>query len=274
MFLFFAIILFFFAVFLPAYVFLKLKKPSAEPARKKTFVEYFKNTLSIHKHFLKIESLNNKMTGLWTAMGKPSYPLPEDMIVIKQVTAFFAFIILWLIGFGPISLVIAAAAFFVPDAGFKSQAKKRLLEIERNLPPAIDLLTLCIEGGMDFMAAMTKVIENSEPNPLCNEFQEIIREIQLGSNRRDALLNFAKRCDIDEVVSFISVVVQAEELGTSLVKVLRDYAVEMRIRRWQRAEKLAMEAPTKMLFPMIVFIFPGVFVLIFGPVGLQLVEMF
>jgi tight adherence protein C len=269
-----SMILFFLAIFIPIYFYLLNKKPSAE-TKKESLVEKIKRTVSIHKQFMKINYINARVTKLWIRMGKPSYPLPEDMIVIKQIAAFVTFIVFWLLGVGIFTaLILGIAAFFVPDMSFNQTAKTRLKEIERALPEAIDILTLCIEAGMDFMAALYKIIENSEPSALRDEFQEVVRELQLGSTRKDALLNFAKRCDIEDIISFVSVIVQSEELGTSLVDVLRGYAQEMRIKRWNKAEKLALEAPTKMLFPMIIFIFPGVFVLIFGPVAIQLLKMF
>lgn len=270
-----ALIFFFAACFLVVYALMRFAKQKPPEEKSKSLVIRVKQTLAIHKQFMKIEFVNKKANELWTAMGKPHYPLPEDIVVIKQLVAGFVLLMGLLIGLSVLSVFIAAGAFFIPDMYFKAQAQKRLRDIEKHFPSAIDLLTLCLEAGIDFMAALAKIVDNSDPNPLCDEFKEVIREMQLGANRRDAMLHFGKRCEsIQEVASFVSLVVQAEALGTSLVDVLRSYAEEMRTRRWQAAEKRALEAPTKMLFPMLIFIFPGIFVLIFGPVVMQVMSMF
>lgn len=274
MLLFIALFIIFLAIFILVFFLLRQIKPAVKDAKKKTFIETVKETISIQKKILAIPSINKNMNAIWVSLGKPSYPLPEDIVVMKLLIAILFILILFLLKFGAISFLIGALGFILPDFYFRSKGKQRLKEVERGLPAAIDLLTLCVEAGIDFMSAVAKVVDNSKPSPLRDEFQEIIREMQLGSDRRESLLNFSKRCDIEEVNAFVSVVVQSESLGTSLVDVLRDYAVEMRTKRWQRAEKLALEAPTKMLFPMVVFIFPGVFILIFGPVALQIMKMF
>lgn len=270
-----ALMFFFAASFLVVYALMRFAKQKTPDEKKKPFVIRIKETLALHKQFMKIEFVNNKAHELWIAMGKPHYPLPEDIVVVKQLAAGITLVLGLIIGLSVLSVFLAIGAFFLPDMYFKAQAQKRLKDIEKHFPSAIDLLTLCLEAGIDFMAAMGKIVDNSDPNPLCDEFKEVLREMQLGANRRDAMLHFGKRCEaIQEVASFVSLVVQAEALGTSLVDVLRSYAEEMRTRRWQTAEKRALEAPTKMLFPMLIFIFPGIFVLIFTPVVMQVMSMF
>ncbi|MFH1714864.1 MAG: type II secretion system F family protein [Elusimicrobiota bacterium] len=270
-----ALLIIFIAVFVLLFALLSSIKITSDEERKLPFIIKLKNTIAIHKQFMKIESINRKAKDIWIGLGKPSYPLPEDIVVTKQLLGFVALIFIWLL-FKSIILGIIAGVivFYFADIIFKNQIAKRYKDIEKNLPSSIDLLTLCVDAGIDFMSAVSKIIENTEKNALTEEFQEIVRELQLGADRRTALKNFSKRCEIDDVTAFVSVVVQAEELGTSLVEVLRSYAEQMRINQMQKLEKQAMEAPTKMLFPMIMFIFPGVFILIFGPIILQLVDMF
>jgi tight adherence protein C len=261
------------AFFLFAYFFISTARPSAEYGKKLTLIEKIKDTLAIHKKIMKIKFINARISKLWISLGKPVYPLPEDIIVIKLVWFILTFVLFWMIGVKLGAIMFATVAFFGPDWYYSNKANDRLREIERNFPPALDLLTLCVDAGIDFMAALSKIIENIEPNPLMDEFQEIIRELQLGADRKQALRNFSSRCDLDIVNSFVSVVIQAEELGTSLSSVLKDYSSEMKIKRFQSAEKQAMEAPVKMLIPMMIFIFPGVFILIFGPITIKIMEM-
>ena len=263
----------FVAFFLFAYFLISTMHPSAEYGKKYTFTEKIKDNLAIHKKFMKIKFINEKVNRLWISLGKPVYPLPEDIVVIKLVAFILTFVLFWIIGVKYGAIMFAAVAFFAPDWYYSNKANDRLRAIERNFPPALDLLTLCVDAGIDFMAALSKIVENIEPNPLMDEFQEIIRELQLGADRAQALRNFSSRCDLDIVTSFVSVVVQAEELGTSLSAVLKDYSSEMKVKRFQSAEKQAMEAPVKMLIPMMIFIFPGVFILIFGPITIKIMEM-
>ena len=271
--LFIALLLFFLAGFLFIYHILVAAHPSADYGRKLTMMEHIKEAFAIQKQLMKLKSLNKKMNTIWVQLGKPVYPLPEDIVVLKLLLTFLTFIFFWMIGVTYGAFMFSIFAFFVPDFYFNSKATARLREVEKAFPSALDLLTLCVEAGMDFMAALVKIIENSENNPLMEEFQEIMREMQLGSDRRQALKNFSERCDLDIVNSFVSVVVQAEELGTSLAAVLHDYSQEMKEKRFQSAEKQAMEAPVKMLIPMMIFIFPGVFILIFGPITIKIMEM-
>ena len=157
------------------------------------------------------------------------------------------FVLFWLIDLKLQALIFAPIAFFLPDLYYSNKAAFRFREIERSFPAALDLLSLCVEAGIDFMAALEKIIQNMEQTPLIDEFKEILRELQLGADRKQALKNFSLRCDLDIVSSFVSVVIQAEELGTSLSLVLKDYSSEMKIKRFQSAEKQAMEAPVKMV---------------------------
>ncbi len=264
----------FLAFFIIAFNIFSSIPPSADYGHKLPLSEKIKNVFAIHHQIMKIKFLNRRLTDMWIRLGKPNYPLPEDMLIIKLIFFVLTFAISWVLGVTYGAFPFGCVAFFLPDWYFSNKAFLRLREIERNFPAALDLMTLCVEAGIDFMSALVKIIEHSDPNPLIDEFQEIIRELQLGSDRKQAMKNFASRCDLEIVSAFVSVVVQAEELGTSLAGVLRDYSGEMKIKRLQSAEKQAMEAPVKMLIPMMIFIFPGVFILIFGPIGIKLMEMF
>jgi tight adherence protein C len=271
--LFLFLILIFSSITILVYSLISMNPPSADYGHKLTFLERFKEIIAVHKQVMKIKFINKRVSTLWIELGKPNNVLPEDIVVFKLICFAFVFILLWFFNMKLASIMFGMVAFFIPDFYFSHKAFLRLREIERSFPSALDLLTLCVDAGIDFMSALSKIIENTEQNPLMDEFQEIIREMQLGSDRKQAMKNFSDRCDLEIVGSFVSVVVQAEELGTSLSSVLKDYSAEMKIKRFQSAEKQAMEAPVKMLIPMMIFIFPGVFILIFGPIAIQLMEM-
>lgn len=152
--------------------------------------------------------------------------------------------------------------------------KARQRQIQRALPFVMDLLTLSVEAGLDFMNAMQRIVERRRMDALGEEFIRVLREIQLGKTRRDALRDMAERVDHRDVHSVVNALVQADELGVGIAAILRIQADQMRQRRFERAEKLANEAPVKMLFPLVAFIFPAVFVVLLGPIILQVLRQF
>lgn len=168
-------------------------------------------------------------------------------------------------------LVAAALGFFFPQLWLNEQIKKRQLEIRKAMPDALDLLTICVEAGLGFDAAMSNVAEKWN-NELSLAFARAIREIQLGKSRREALKTMADRIDLPEMTSFVAAIIQSEQLGVSMAKVLRIQADQMRMRRRQYAEELAHQAPVKMLIPMVVFIFPSIFIVLMTPAVLRIMN--
>ena len=162
------------------------------------------------------------------------------------------------------SLGGAALGFILPNLWLKSRVSARKKQIVRALPDALDLLTICVEAGLGFDGALNKVVEKWD-NALTNEFSRVISEIRVGVARRDALRDMVARTEVPDVAAFIGAVIQADQLGVSLARVLRIQSEQMRIKRRQRAEELAHQAPIKMLFPMIFLIFPAMYVVIIGP---------
>lgn len=154
-------------------------------------------------------------------------------------------------------------------------AKKaaRLTAIQRQLPFALDLLTLAMEAGMDFTAALGRIVTKTGNTPLGVEFALMLHEIQLGKSRSDALRDLANRCDIQDVRTVVASMIQAEELGSSLGTVLRIQAAQQRERRSQRAEEKAMKAPIKMMFPMI-FILMALGLILVAPIAISFLEKF
>jgi tight adherence protein C len=165
----------------------------------------------------------------------------------------------------------AAIGFTYPQMWLGSKIRARQSAMLRALPDALDLLTICVEAGLGFDAAMQKVNEKWD-DPLALEFGRVIREIQLGKARRDALRDMANRAEVADITSFVAAIVQTEQLGVSIAKVLRIQSEQMRRKRRQRAEEKAHQAPIKMLFPMVFLIFPSIYIVLLGPAILTVME--
>ena len=159
--------------------------------------------------------------------------------------------------------------YFQPIMWLRSALKQRHLSIMRALPFVLDLLTLSVEAGMDFMSAMQRNCEKRKLDPLNEELIRMTREIQVGTPRRVALRNMADRVKQPDLKSVAYALIQADELGVSIGTILRIQSEQLRGRRFDRAEKLANEAPVKMLGPLMLCIFPAVFVILLGPIILQ-----
>lgn len=161
--------------------------------------------------------------------------------------------------------------FFLPELWLSGKVSRRQKEIRNSMPDALDLLTICVEAGLGFDAAMAKVYEKWE-NELAIGFGRVIREIQLGKLRRDALRDMADRMGVPEMTSFVAAVIQSEQLGVSMAKVLHIQADQMRVKRRQRAEEEAHKAPIKMLIPMALLIFPSICIVLLTPAILMLMR--
>ena len=174
----------------------------------------------------------------------------------------------WLQGLG-ISALFMAIGYFMPDLWLSSKISARQKAVFRGLPDALDLLTICVEAGLGFDAAMRKVNQKWE-NELALEFGRVIQEIALGKLRREALRDMADRLDVAEFTSFVAAVIQSEQLGVSMAKVLRIQSDQMRVRRRQMAEEEAHRAPIKMIFPIALLIFPSIMMILLGPAAMLL----
>jgi tight adherence protein C len=159
--------------------------------------------------------------------------------------------------------------FLVPALLLRSKIDRRKEAIIKKLPDALDLMTICVDAGLTFNAAMKKVADKWD-DPLAQEFGRVIYEMQLGKSRRQALRDMVDRMEVPDVTSFIAAILQADQLGVGIGKVLRIQSEQMRIRRRQRAEEKAQQAPVKMLFPMVFLIFPSIFIVLLGPAGFQM----
>jgi len=166
-------------------------------------------------------------------------------------------------------------AYYYPLMWLRRSLKQRHLSIQRALPFVLDLLTLSVEAGMDFMSALQRNCERRKLDPLNEELIRMTREIQIGLPRRVALRNMSVRVDLQDLRAIANALIQADELGVSIGAILRIQSDQMRGRRFDRAEKLANEAPVKMLAPLLLFIFPAVFIILLGPIVTQsIAELF
>ena len=180
-------------------------------------------------------------------------------------------------GFAPkgllIMVVAGAVGFFLPDLLLYNLAVKRQEELRRGLADALDMLTVCVEAGQGFDAALMQVAR-SVTGPVAGEFTRALQEIQLGKPRGEAFASMARRNNVSELRTFVTALVQADRLGLPIGGVLREQAHQMRLIRRQRAEEKAMKVPVKILFPMLLCIFPAMFIVIIGPAGIRIADTF
>lgn len=169
--------------------------------------------------------------------------------------------------------IFTLLGFFFPQLWLQSRINRRQNEVRKAMPDALDLLTICVEAGLGFDAAMSKVSEKWE-NELSILFGRAIREVQLGKTQREALRDMADRVGLPELTSFVAAVIQSQILGVSLAKVLRIQSDQMRIKRRQRAEEEAHKAPVKMIIPMALLTFPSILIILMAPAGFQIADAF
>lgn len=160
--------------------------------------------------------------------------------------------------------------FFLPHLMLTSRITRRQTEVRKAMPDALDLLTICVEAGLGFDAALSKV-SGKWVNELSLAFARAIREVQLGKTRREALKDMADRLGIAEMSSFVAAIIQSETLGVSMARVLRIQSDQMRVKRRQIAEEAAHKAPIKMIIPMALLIFPSIMIIILTPAALQII---
>lgn len=167
--------------------------------------------------------------------------------------------------------VFTVVCILLPNVILKGRIKTRRKKIQQQLPDILDLLTISVEAGLSFDGALKRVIEKDN-GELAQEFDKVLREMELGKTRGEALENLTQRCKVGDLKIFVSTIIQAEQLGVSIAKVLRIQSEQMRDKRRQRAQEEAMKAPVKMIIPLVLFIFPSIFIVILGPAVIQIKE--
>ncbi|MHB1651931.1 MAG: type II secretion system F family protein [Desulfitobacteriaceae bacterium] len=163
--------------------------------------------------------------------------------------------------------------YLFPGFWLKAQTRQRVREIQNTLPDVLDLLTISVEAGLGFDAALLKVIEKQK-GALAEEFLKVLQEIKMGRPRRDALRDLGKRNQVEDLSNVVASLVQADQLGISIGGVLRNQAQQIRLKRRQRAEEKAQKAPIKMMVPLVFFVFPSIFIIVLGPALIQIADMF
>ncbi|MDF2146407.1 type II secretion system F family protein [Knoellia sp. p5-6-4] len=172
-----------------------------------------------------------------------------------------------------ICLGAAAAGFFLPDILLYNAGAKRQEQLRRGLADALDMLTVCVEAGQGFDAALLQVAR-SVTGPIAGEFARVLSEIQIGKSRGEAFSSLAARTTVPEAKNFVSSLVQADRLGLPIANVLREQSHQMRLVRRQRAEEMAQKVPVKILFPMLFFIFPALMIIVVGPGMIRMAAAF
>ncbi len=168
-------------------------------------------------------------------------------------------------------LLAALGAFFAPDQMLSSSRKARERQIVRALPGAVDVLSLSVEAGLEFLIALERLVKRGLSGPLRDELTAVLNDIRLGTTRSEALRAMAARLEIPQLSSFVSVLVQADLLGASIGDVLKSQASFLRTERFQRAEKAGGQATQKIIFPMLLFIFPAVLLVVIAPIVLKFI---
>ena len=174
------------------------------------------------------------------------------------------------LGFAALFLLFG---WMLPRTWLKGQVKARQKLVVKALPDSLDLITTCVEAGLGLDAALARVGEKME-GPFAQELQRMLRDVAMGKLRRDALTELHQRVGVDELTNFITSIIQAEQLGVSIAQVLRVQSEQMRTKRRQRAEKAAHEAPIKMMFPLVLFVFPAFLIVILGPAMIRIATNF
>lgn len=226
--------------------------------------------------FFPYEMLENTETKI-THSGVSYLLNAEQFIALRIISAIIApflalFVMICLDNFQPVWFIITPLlGFMLPVIWLSDTRKKRDDAVIRTLPVYLDFLTMCVEGGLNLQGALGQAMEKATPGPLRNEFAIVLRDLRSGLSRADALRRMAERLDIQEITSFVSSIVQAEKMGASLGNVLRVQSDQRRSERFQRAEKQAMEAPVKLVFPLVLFIFPVTFIILLFPIAMKFI---
>ena len=207
---------------------------------------------------------------------------PRELLVIKYLAAAGFAALLWMLAgittktFVQPALMGAAGlglGWLLPDLYINRKGMARKQEIEKSLPDVLDLLTVSVEAGLGFDGAMIKVVEKTG-GALSGEFKTALQEIKMGKPRTEALRDMSGRANVDDLSTFTGSIILAEQLGISIGNILRLQSAQIRQKRRQRAEEMAIKAPVKILIPMVLFIFPAIFVVLLGPAVIQIARTF
>lgn len=247
-----------------------------QPFSERVVLPLLRNVANIVSRLTPQRNVENLKRQLELA-GNPNNWSPADFLGVRGLSAIITLILVLVFTLilrtpPPQNLLFWGAGlflgFYLPSFWLTSKIRTRQHDIQRALPDALDLLTISVEAGLGFDAAMAKVVEKAD-NELSRAFGRAAAEVRLGKLRREALRDMANRCDVPDMTNFIAAVIQADQLGVSLAKVLRIQSEQMRVKRRQRAEELANQAPVKMVIPLVFLVFPSILIVLLGPAVLQ-----
>jgi len=226
----------------------------------------------LNEPLLKFMGLEKKLKNkLYIAKWKTT---AAEFIASKELLLVFFPLVLFLFGVKKIWILVTVAlfGFILPDLILNSRVKKRKYMIVRILPETVDLLSLCVGAGLDFMAAVRWVVDKVKVNPMIEELILVLKEINVGKPRVEALRDMARRVDIPDVTSFVRTLIQADRMGTPVEEAFRILAEDSRMRRFHRGERQAMKAPLKMLIPLIFCILPVILIIVAGPILIRFIK--
>jgi len=218
------------------------------------------------ERFIKRDQLQDRM------FSARVFIMPEHFLAIKELFAFlFLFLTFLFVKSGDILplVILPAIGFFAPDLWLSMKINTRKAQVIRTLPDVVDLLSLCVDAGLDFMAASKWIVEKSMSNAFIEELGLVIHEIKVGKSRRDALKAMSNRLNMPDVTAFCRTLIQADRMGIPIAQALAVLSDDTRDRFFRRAERAALQAPMKMLIPLILFILPVVGVIVGGPIMIQ-----
>jgi tight adherence protein C len=253
----------------------------ARPARERLLKPFYNAALGLTRRFTPAgarDAIRRKLV-----MAGSPFGWDPDRVLVAKVACLSGGVVLGLLFLGLFSfawplrvlgfLAIALLGYWLPNVVLTNAVQRRQNEIRSALADSIDLLTICVEAGLGFDAALAHVSKNTD-GPLADEFYRTLQEVQLGRSRNEAMRNLAARSNVPELRAFVLAMVQADIFGVSVANVLRIQAKDMRVKRRQLAEERAMKVPIKVLFPVLFCIFPALFVVILGPAIMRIADVF
>lgn len=247
--------------------------PDEEQSKKMRLRSYLAPILSFSQ--LILEKLRLEERTRKTLTNSHVKLLPSELFTLKVLLMLlFGLLVIVTLGKAQIIFIVAALAlgYLIPDFWLYRKITQRKYTIARLLPEAVDLLSLCIEAGLDFTTSIKWIIDKTRSNPMVEELGFVLEEIKWGKPRTQALRDMAKRLNIAEVSSFVQTLVQAERMGTPVAEAFTILSEDTRLRRFHSGERIAMQAPIKILLPLIFFILPVIAIIIGGPIFLQFTQ--
>lgn len=257
--------------------FKKLEDENRQMKIGKGMLLFLKPLIQVMAYFLQKwneAKINRRYAKKLLISGNEMHLLPVEFVALKWISALSGtaaglFIVSTTQVNGIACIVLGILFFFYPDLWLHETTVKRKHAISRDLPYCMDLLTLAIEAGASFQGAVEKIVNKGIKGALRSELEKMLQDLRLGLSRREALLALSQRTDLYVIRSFTAAMIQAEKLGTPVGEALRIQSDLRRDERFNKLEKIAQEAPVKMLFPLMFFILPSVFIIILGPIGLK-----